>query len=74
MVNAKFGGQTECIRGDSKIENFLFRDRRARAELMIASARGSRSTLSRSLRSLARRFSSFLNLMAAFMVLVHTMF
>ena len=47
MVNAKFGGQTECIRGDSKIKNFLFRDRRARAELMIASARGSRSTLSR---------------------------
>ena len=71
MVNAKFGGQTECIRGDSKIENFLFRDRRARAELMIASARGSRSTLSR---SLARRFSSFLNLMAAFMELVYTMF
>ena len=67
MVNEKFGGQTECIRGDSKLGNFLFRDRRARAELMTANARGSRSTLSRSLRSRARRFSSFLNLMAAFM-------
>ena len=66
-MNAKFWGQTECIREDSKIENFLFRDRRARAELMIASARGSRSMLSRSLRSRARRFTSFLNLIAAFM-------
>ena len=66
-MNAKFGGKTECIRGDSIIENFLFRDRRALAELMIASARGSRSTLSRSLRSRARRFTSFLNLIAAFM-------